>query len=73
VFGANDSERFRSASHDCYMRRRPVTRLKIKTIKATTSNTWISPPPTCKLKPSNQRINRMIKIVQSMISSFAVS
>ena len=55
------------------IRRRLVTRLKIKTTRATTNSMWIKPPPTCKLNPSNHRIKRIIKIVQSMISSFAVS
>ena len=51
------------------IRRRLVTRLKIKTTRATTNSMWIKPPPTCKLNPSNHRIKRIVKIVQSMISS----
>jgi hypothetical protein len=48
--------------------RRPLTRLMTRTTSATTSNKWMSPPPTWRVKPRSHRIPRMTKIVQSIFS-----
>ena len=50
--------------------RRPLSRFTIKTTRATTSSRWIKAPPTCRLNPSNHRIRRTTRIVQS-ISAFS--
>src|SRR5208337_3091710 len=46
--------------------RRPLIRLKTRTITAMTSRRWIRLPPTWKLKPSSHRIARITNIVQSI-------
>ncbi len=46
---------------------RPVTKLMINTITATTNNRWIKLPAMWKPNPNNHRINRIAKIVQSIL------
>lgn len=46
--------------------RRPVMRLMISTMTATTSKRWIKLPATWNPQPSSHRINRIAKIVQSI-------
>ena len=56
--------------HNQMPRRRPVTRLKIRTMSATTSRRWIKLPAMWKLKPRSHKIKITTNTVQSMFTPF---